>query len=257
MLSIKITDNLISGPFSSLLTSISIMNHQIMMSTQFTEEECEIWKKSMSIYLEKEQSSIYIHSISESTAQSSNYLLNELRKSTIVSAIISFTSSFEYYLKEIIELSLQRNSSLRKKAFSKLEISALELEKDIELNEIKKRTFRIISADKSKGQLFSEKMKRASTFLAIPDIRGAKNLFHTLDSIWKLRNEFAHTNTNFNRTYEINTLKKNLLLKPESTKEEYLKFTFELINIFNTFLYYMEEWDKSVLDKWEANDFVH
>ncbi|TDN79362.1 hypothetical protein DET49_13825 [Salegentibacter sp. 24] len=246
-----------SGPYSSYLTTISILNLQLMISTQFTDQECLDWEKSLRIDLEKANTAIVTDPITERLKDAPLFLLNELRLSSISTAIINFTSTTEHYIKDILELSLQRNDGLRKKAFSNCNISALELEEFESIDEIKKKLFKSISSENSKGQLFSNKFKKANSFLNIKSHNNGSNIFQNLDSIWRLRNKIAHSNTGFLKKLEINTNSGTKVLNKEPEKDEYLNFSIEFLKIIDEFTKFLKKWDNSVLVKWPANSFVN
>ena len=81
-----------------------------MISTQFTDQECLDWERSLRVDLKKANSKINSDPIVERLKEAPLFMLNELRSSFISSSIINFTSTTEHYLKDMIELSLQRNS---------------------------------------------------------------------------------------------------------------------------------------------------
>ena len=245
-----------SGPYASYLTTVSILRLQLMISTQFTDQECLDWEKSLRIDLAETNFEIVNDEILGRLKEAQFFILNELRLSSISSAVINFTSTTEHYIKDMIELSLKRNSSLRKKAFSNYKISALELEEDLSLNDIKKRIFKIISAEQSKGELFSMKFKKATSFLSIGNFTAQTELFKSLDSLWKLRNKIAHSNKGFIKVFEISTPKGLIILNNEPQKKEYLNFSISLLEIIDDFTKYLKEWDSTVLEKWPASSFV-
>ncbi|QXP62757.1 HEPN domain-containing protein [Polaribacter sp. HaHaR_3_91] len=248
---------ILSAPYARLIGTISSLNLQLLISTQFSEQDCLNWEQSLRDDLGNLKSKLKVDSILKRLSNSPVFMLDELRMSSIDSTIITYTSSIELFIREIIDLSLRRNSSLRKKAFSKVQISALELENKTELNEIKNDLFKTLSIEHSKGQLLSEKLKRASKFLSISKSSTKDILINDIDSIWKLRNSIAHSNDGNKTIYEFtsNNIKKTI--GGYSTKEEYLNFTTELLEPMNAFFDFLEEWQNEVLDKWDANSFIH
>lgn len=245
-----------SGPYASYLTTISILNLQLMISTQFTDQECLDWEKSFRIDLEKTNTSIVTDPITERLKDAPLFILNELRLSSISTAIINFTSTTEHYIKDILELSLTRNDSLRKKAFSSFNISALELEEFESINAIKKKLFKSLSSEHSKGQLFSNKFKKANSFLNIENQNSNSDIYESLGSIWRLRNKIAHSNTGFLKKLEIHTKSGIKLLNKEPTKDEYLHFSIDFLKIIDEFTKFLKIWDNDVLEKWNANSFI-
>lgn len=227
-----------------------------MISTQFTENECLNWEKSLKLDLAEKKYKIVNNEIIDRLKESPVFMLNELRISSISSAVINFTSTTEHYIKEMIELSLTRNSSLRKKAFNNYPISAMELEKSSSLNEIKKIIFKTISSEQSKGQLFNMKFNKATSFLSIEKSIDQIELFKSLDSIWELRNKIAHSNKGFIKLFEIYSPNGLVILSNKPQKNEYLNFSIELLKIIDAFTLHLKEWDFKVLEKWPANSFL-
>lgn len=245
-----------SGPFSSFWTNISSLNLQLMISTQFTDQECLDWETSLRVDLKEVNSKINSDPIVERLKDAPLFMLNELRSSFISTTIINFTSTTEHYLKDMIELSLQRNSGFRKKAFVNHQMSAIELEENIDLNDIKKRIFKIISAEHSKGPVLSSKFKKTSSFLSIKEEIITTDIFQGLDSIWRLRNKIAHSNKGFIKFFEIYSANGVIRVSSEPEKEEYFYFCISLLKIIDDFTALLSEWDKAVLAKWPANSFI-
>ncbi|MGE6352923.1 hypothetical protein ACQKCJ_03485 [Flavobacterium sp. NPDC079362] len=245
-----------SGPFASFWTNISSLNLQLMISTQFTDQECLDWESSLRVDLQKVNSKINSDPIVERLKEAPLFMLNELRSSFISTTIINFTSTTEHYLKDMIELSLQRNSGFRKKAFVNHKMSAIELEENIDLNDIKKRIFKIISAEHSKGPVLSSKFKKASSFLSIKEEIITSEVFTSLDSIWRLRNKIAHSNKGFIKFFEIDSPVGLIKVSSEPEKEDYFYFCISLLKIIDDFTALLNEWDRAVLEKWPANSFI-
>lgn len=244
-----------TGCYSSFATTISILNLQLMISTQFTDQECLDWERSLRGDLNKDEISLFAKPIIDRLRDAPLFILNELRYSSISSAIVNFTSSTEHYLKDIIELCLQRNDSLRKKAFSQREIKAIDLEKVETLNEIKKNLFKVISQEESKGQLFQNKFKRTAKFLEVKNSHINKCLFKSLDSIWELRNKIAHSNNGFIQEFEIKG-EKNFHITKEPSKTEYLNFCIEFLKIIDDFSIALKDWERTLMEKWPAHSFI-
>lgn len=244
-----------SGPYASYLTTISILNLQLMISTQFTSQECLDWEKSLQLDLLESRTSLSTDPIVERLRESPVFILNELRISSITSALINFTSTTEHYMKEILELCLRRNDSLRRKSFSGFNISALELEEFDTITDLKKKLFKSISSEHFKGRLFSQKFNRASLFLDIKneDISG---LLKSMDSFWLLRNKLAHSNKGFLEEFRIFTKKGEATLSKEPSKMEFLAFAIDFLSVIDNFTNFLRGWDTKVMDKWPPNAFI-
>ncbi len=245
-----------SGCYSSFLSTISILNLQLLISTQFTDQECLNWEKALRFDLEKASMSIITDPLIERLKEAPLFILNELWLSSLSSSIINFTSTTEHYIKDIVELSLLRNDKPRKSAFSQVNFSASELEEFNSLDELKKKLLKSISAEQSKGQLFSGKFKKVNSFLGTKNDNGIVDIHNSLDSIWRLRNKIAHSNKGLLKEFEITTSIGTIVLSKEPTKDEFLYFAIEFLKIVNGFTKSLDKWDNQVLQMWPANAFL-
>lgn len=185
----------------------------------------------------------------------SGFALSDLRHNAISSGIIGYTSAIEYYLQDVIELCLRRNVGLRKKGFSGISISALELEKHTETKKIKRFLIKTLSSENSKGALFSDKLKKASSFLSIEPTIVPAAVVKSLDSIWRLRNRFAHENQISIDQYEILVKGNGSVLSRDAAKNEYFKFIVDLVKVIEEANDYLYIFDQKVLTKWSADAF--
>jgi len=251
------SNKLMSGPYASYLTTISILNLQFLLSTQFTDQNTLDWEVNLRTDLQKSTFKTLVDPIVERLTKAPFFLLKEIWLSSISSAIINFTSTTEHYIKDALVLSLQRNSSLRKQAFSEISISGSELENNFSLDTIKLKYFKVIATDKSKGELFSAKFERASKFLGVDRSFLDKKICTMLDSIWMLRNDIAHSNKGFKKLYELEGKTGKFQISKEPSKEEYFDFSIKLLEIMNDFTEYLKDWDAYILEKWPANSFIN
>ena len=236
--------------------TIHILNFQLILSTQLNDKQCRDWENSLREKLKGDIDLTKINLIKESLLESPFFMEEEFKISSLSSFIIGYTANTENYLKELIELCLKRNTGLRKKAFSKIEFSALKLEEDISVNQIRKELFLTISTEKSQGKLFSEKFKRLCTFLEIDKSILSNKTLNSLDSIWKLRNKIAHSKSAKMDSYDLDLLGKKIQILKTSYDNEYFDFVTDLLLFVKNLIPSLEELDHKATDKWQADDFV-
>lgn len=245
-----------SGPFSSYWTNVSSMNLQLMISTQFTDQQCLDWEKSVRSDLKMVNSNLKTDPIVERLKDAPLFMLNGLQSSFISSTIINFTSTTEHYLKDMIKLSLQRNAGFRKRAFKDFQLSAMDLEEFEDVNKIKIKIIRLIASDQSKGPLFSSKFSKTCKFLTVYESALSASLLKSLDSIWELRNKIAHSNSGLIQTYELVSMNGLISISNEPQKQEYFDFCITLLKTIDDFTILLEKWDNAVINKWPANSFI-
>jgi len=246
-----------SYSFAYYRNTINILNFQLVLSTQLNDEQCRNWENSLrkkingNIDLKKK------NLIKESLLESPLFMQEEFKISSLSSYVISYTANTENYLKELIELCLKRNTGLRKKAFSKIEFSALKLEEDISVNQIKKELFQTISMEKSQGKLFTEKYKRLCSFLNIDKSFLSKEILESLDSIWELRNKIAHSKSGKMDSYDLKLSGKKIRIQKTARENEYFEFVTDLLLFVNNLISTFEELDHKATENWLADEFVN
>lgn len=245
-----------SGAYAHYLSTIKILNFQLILSTQINDAQCLEWEKSLREDLKNEYSKDKKEIIKRSLLESPFFMQEEFKMSSLFSYIVTFTANTEEYFKEIIFLLLRRNSDLRKKAFSNINMSALELEDGRSIEEIKKDLFRNISLDQTKGKLFKEKFQRVSRFLNTDKSFISKNFIDSLDSIWELRNKIAHTRIEQMEYYSLKFPEKELRIGKVSGHLEYFEFVMELISLVDNVKNILEDWDKKTIEKWEVKKMI-
>jgi hypothetical protein len=247
--------NIYSACSARLLSSIANIRLQLLFSTQFSENECLNWGNSLKEELTNSKDDLGAGSAIEISLLMPSFILNNLKFNTVTSSIINFTSTVEFFIKDIIHLCLQRNSSLRKNAFARFEIKALILEHYGNVNDIKLKLFESLASEHSKGGLFSNKIKKASSFLSIGSSFYDKELFKSLDSIWHIRNLIAHNPASIDRLvfeYRDNEFK----FYRSASKDEYLKCVTQLVTFYNLSCEFLQKWDEKAMLLWKADEFI-
>lgn len=241
-----------SACFARLATSVAGLRLQFLLSTQYNVEECHKWGTLLNDQMSPHQESYGVESILEKLLNEPQFALSDLLHNAVSSGIIGFTSAFEFYLKDIIALCLKRSSSLRKQAFSKFEIKALDLEAFASLDEIKGKYIESLSSEHCKGGLFTDKIKKASSFLSVDYKLFDKTSLLELDSIWSLRNNLAHNNSAKIENYIINIGIDKAQVKVDKNFEKgsYIAFVGNIVMIINRALEIVKRWEEAILEKW-------
>lgn len=245
-----------SACFTRVGSTIAVLRLQLLLSTQFTEQECLGWGSSL--WGDVQESDIFktVEPILNRLVSEPEFALGDLRHGAIASGILTFTSAVEYYLKDVILLSLRRHSGLRKEALKGFSIPALDLEKFDNLNDIKLKYFDSLSSEHSKGGLFSNKIKKASSFLSVDEKVFDKEILTKVDSVWALRNRMAHQNQVTIKEYQVNGIGDGSKITREATKADYSKFILGLVSVVNDTVERIGIWDQSVMTKWPANNLI-
>lgn len=247
---------MISACSAKMLTLNSGIRLQLIMSCAITNEDCQKWSNTI-----KDDSSFDVlmpelKPIIDRIDQESSFAVHLVKRNTVISSILAFTSSLEFFLKDIVGLCLIRNSSLRKKAFSNYKISATDLEKYHTIDQIKKVHIEAISNLQTSGSLFIPKFRKMSKFLGLKDNSDNTKLLKSLDSIWELRNRLAHTNHNSIPDFSFVYGETRFQLHNEITSFDYNLFIINLCSLFADAIDYLVKIDSDALLKWGANDFL-
>jgi hypothetical protein len=246
---------MLSACFARLLSFLAGLRLQLLISTQFDEKECLAWGNSLQNISNTDSSLPDIKPILSRLLDDPSFGLDALRHNTVSSGIIGFTSAVEYYLQDIIVLALRRNSGLRKKGFSGIQISALELEQETDLIKIKNKIIRSLGSEYSKGGVFSNKIKKLCSFLAIEPNAVTQPMLKSLDSVWRLRNEFAHVNQSSIETYSLLIKDVDKEFRRPFSKNDYFKLIVSLIEIIDESRLELNKVDSLILTKWSADSF--
>lgn len=232
----------LSYPYYFLKTTVHTTGLLLAISEKFTDKDYDNWVYDV---FDKFDNEIYSDILLKQVP-----LSETLKIGVIKFSIITFTASVERYLKEIIILSLQRSSSLRKKSFEKISLNALKLEKFEDINLMKKSLFDEVVNTHCKGELFSEKFNKVESFL-----KGKKSntsdLLTAIDKIWGIRNDIAHSNKkdfDYEIKYKGNTI--------EISNFPNLEANVALFKLMTDVMIFLEKWEYDVLLKWKVDDFI-
>lgn len=250
---IKLGENkMFSACIARLITAYSGLKLQAIINAQIDENDCLEWGKRISKekYFKKIKS---IHPIHNRLIEEPAFMVSELYYNSIKSLVINFSSTLEYYLKDSLRLNMMRNYSLFKKALS--ETKQLIDPKDIvEFNDIEQIRLKYIyniSEHICSGELWKNKFKKYIKLLSLPNYSSEDAINNKIDSIWKMRNDIAHANSNgllfiySSNTYEYDS---------KISVKEYTQFALLFIEIIDEVITFLSKVDRLSLQKWEATD---
>jgi hypothetical protein len=229
---------------------------QLLLASQFSERNCSAWGASVRTACSSHRIAADVAPILRRLENEPEFAVQDLRWNAATSGIIAFTSAVEYFLQDLVSLCLRRNSGLRKKAFASHNIPALELEEFQTVNQIKLRHIDILADDTTSGALLSHKFKKTARFLDIAAVSLSNDLTSSLDSIWKLRNRFAHENHKTIKQLTVTRNTGDIVLARTHTKDDYLHFALDLCEAFGLAVEFLNKFDQASLAKWPADAFI-
>lgn len=237
---------------------------QLLLSTEITNDNCKNWANDL---LSKSEvtntiSTLLTTWLNDSTTSGLLAFLT-LRSQNLASGIISFTSSSEYFLKDIIIECLRRNLHLRKKGFNfkkdNFDANSLFSLKNLEdYNSIEKAKIQVmkqLASIFSKGETFSDKFGRVCSFLDLNDEVIPKLLINSLNSIWRLRNKIAHIDLD-KVDWVFETLNGNKIEYNQYNEEQYLPFVLELIKVIIEIENVFKSFGSKAETKWPIKDEI-
>ena len=177
-----------------LMSLFAGVRMQLLFSTQYTAGECLTWADGVLESTSEHSIGQVVAPILNRAAEEPEFAVEQQKWMALVSGVISFTSAVEYFLQDLIILCLQRNAGLRKHAFSRCQVEALELEEPGDVDAIRARLIRSLADQNSGGPMFTSKLKKTRSFLRLKTERINRELGGALDDIWRLRNRLAHEN---------------------------------------------------------------
>ena len=158
------------------------------------------------------------------------FMVGMIQHNAIITGVIKFTSSLEYFLNDLVSLCMVRNDSLLKKGLKEIQINPFDIVDMDDLNKIKKKYIGIIAQDKCRGELWSKKLKRVCSFLEVSDKYYADSINKAVDSIWVMRNTIAHDNSNRLVFVKDDVRYEHLEVSKE---DEYIRFVEPLISVMD------------------------
>ena len=239
--------------YARLLTSFSITKFELLLHTQGSNADFCTWalklKDIISLYPKLENNMKGI--IERGIEDTDDFLLTEIRLNAISSCVLNYTSSTEYFLVDLIKFKL-KDTRLLKRALDlkELTIRKFDIADFDNIDELREKYILQLSKEFSFGTLWTKKIHNASKLFDLPFDTNSKVL-KSIDSVWELRNRFAHLNRMHHLPLEFTALN-NDSIKIDNLKsnKEYLDFCVELIEVMNENLELIETFQQKVRDKW-------
>lgn len=227
---------------------------QLITSCQIDKENWYVWGSQLKKNEELLGVIPKVKPILERLVSEPEFMVGMVHHNSIITGVIKLTSSFEYFLNDLVSLCMMRNYGLLKKGLSDIQINPVDIVEFNEIKELRYKYIEIITQDKCKGELWSKKLKRVCSFLGLSNKYFSSPINNTIDSIWKMRNVIAHGDSR-KLVFDNNGL---LIEHTEnSTSEEYIKFITVFIKIADELEELMRDLDRETLEKWVAKDFEH
>lgn len=241
-----------SACIARLIATYSGLKLQAIINAQIDENNCLEWgnKISKEKYFKKIKS---IHPIHNRLIEEPAFMVGELHYNSIKSLVINFSSTLEFYLKDSIRLNMMRNYSLLKKALieSKQIIDPKDIVEINDIDQIRLKYIYNISEHICSGELWKNKFKKYIKLLSLPNDLYEDAINNKIDSIWKMRNDIAHANSNgLLLVYRQNTYKYDSNI----STEEYTQFALLFIELVDEVIDFLSKVDRLSLKKWEATD---
>lgn len=225
---------------------------QLLTSGQISAENCFDWGTQLSKQKDLLSSIPTIKPILESFNSEPEFMVGLIRHNSIITGVIKFTSSLEYFLNDLVSLCMIRNDSLLKKGLKDIQINPFDIVEINDLFKIRYKYIEIIAQDKCKGELWSKKLKKVCRFLDISSTYYSNKINRTIDSIWEMRNIIAHSNPSI---LSFTDDGKNFQHTEKSNKETYIDFIVYFIKAADKINTLLEKMDTEALKKWPTKDF--
>lgn len=241
-----------SACYARLGTNLAGNRLQLLTSCQISTENCFDWGAQLSKQKDLLALIPTVKPILERLNSEPEFMVGLIQHNSLITGVIKFTSSLEYFLNDLVSLCMMRNYSLLKKGLKDIEINPFDIVEMNDLLKIRYKYIEIITQEKCKGELWSKKLKRVCGFLDISNEYYSNKINKTIDSIWEMRNVIAHSNP-----HTLSFADDGIILKhtEESNKETYIDFIVHFINAADKIDKLLEKLDTEALKKWPAKDF--
>lgn len=243
-----------SACFARLSTNLSGYRLQLLTSSQISKDNCFDWGTHLSKSKHLLVDIPTVKPILERLTSEPEFMVGMVQHDAIITGVIKLTSSFEYFLNDLVSLCMMRNYSLLKKGLKDIQINPFDIVEIDNLKMIRYKYIDIIAHEKCKGELWSKKLKRACSFLGVSEKNYLNSINKTIDSIWKMRNVIAHSDSRkltFTDQWEI------LEYTEFSNEDMYINFIIHLIKAVDSLEDLMKSLDNEALKKWPAENFEH
>lgn len=243
---------MLSASYARLGSELSGLKLQAIISGQIDANNCLKWgeKISKADYFDEIKSVYPIH---DRLIKEPNFMLSKLYYNSLKSLIISFSATLEFFLKDSMQLNMMRNYSLLKKGLieSKQVIDPKDIVDIDDIELVRLKYIKNISNNMCSGEMWSGKFKKYVKFLSLPNNLLGETINKKIDSIWKMRNDIAHANTNILSINYNGTIHK---FGADINAEQYTEFALFFIKLLDETLSFVEKVDKLSLEKWKTTD---
>lgn len=243
---------MLSASYARLGSELRGLKLQAIISGQIDANNCLEWgeKISKADYFDEIKSVYPIH---DRLIKEPNFMLSKLYYNSLKSLIISFSATLEFFLKDSMQLNMMRNYSLLKKGLieSKQVIDPKDIVDIDDIELVRLKYIKNISNNMCSGEMWSGKFKKYVKFLSLPNNLLGETINKKIDSIWKMRNDIAHANTNILSINYNGTIHK---FGADINAEQYTEFALFFIKLLDETLSFVEKVDKLSLEKWKTTD---
>lgn len=243
---------MLSASYARLGSELSGLKLQAIISGQIDANNCLEWgeKISKADYFDEIKSVYPIH---DRLIKEPNFMLSKLYYNSLKSLIISFSATLEFFLKDSMQLNMMRNYSLLKKGLieSKQVIDPKDIVDIDDIELVRLKYIKNISNNMCSGEMWSGKFKKYVKFLSLSNNLLGETINKKIDSIWKMRNDIAHANTNILSINYNGTIHK---FGADINAEQYTEFALFFIKLLDETLSFVEKVDKLSLEKWKTTD---
>ena len=243
---------MLSASYARLCSELIGLKLQAIISGQIDANNCLEWgeKISKADYFDEIKSVYPIH---DRLIKEPNFMLSKLYYNSLKSLIISFSATLEFFLKDSMQLNMMRNYSLLKKGLieSKQVIDPKDIVDIDDIELVRLKYIKNISNNMCSGEMWSGKFKKYVKFLSLPNNLLGETINKKIDSIWKMRNDIAHANTNILSINYNGTIHK---FGADINAEQYTEFALFFIKLLDETLSFVEKVDKLSLEKWKTTD---
>lgn len=240
------------------LTAFSGIRFGLLLHSQSINSDFSTWTEKLKHSLKK-KGPIYkeVAPIIERGINEDDWLVQEMRLMALSNAILNFTSASEFYLSDLIRLKLSKIPNLLKRALDlkNININKMDIINFDDIEKLRNKYIEQLSYEFCGGELWTKKFMAASKLFDIPQDKNT-SLLISVDSIWKERNKFAHSNKMHHLPIEIIGLDgKKIIIEELEDDEGYLDFCVTLLEIMRMCVERCKQWEKSIAKKWNK-DFI-
>jgi hypothetical protein len=238
--------------FARLLTSFSITKFELLLHSQGTNADFCTWAlKLKESLLNRPNFYQDMERIIERGINEDNFLLPEIRMNAILSCILNYTSSTEYFLVDLILWKL-KDKRLFKRALDLKEtvVRKFDIVEIDSIEDLRNKYILQLSGQFSEGELWAKKMSNASKLFDVPFDKNSQ-ITKSIDSIWEQRNKFAHLNRIHYLPISIIDLNGEITqIQDLKDNESYFHFCLQLLELMSEGIQEIDKFQERIIQKW-------